>query len=446
MFNPKGMNFRMLLLIMCMVFVFASITGCTSKQATATESPSTEPAEKQSLVIWSHWADETNKKDFVMEAVNAFKDKNPNFEVEVVWYQKPQLITALTTAFQSGTAPDIFYLEPAITGGFPPFVDSGFMYDLSKHIDQYIEPWAKPFTKKENMTYLLPVEAYMPMLYYNKDIFKAAGIEVPAEGRFEMNEFKEVVKKVKKAGYTPFSAGTMDRNWAGSILLENIILRMAGQEKWQGIAKGTTAWTDPDVTAAIKYVEELTKAGAYPEGVAAIKLGESHGLFFAGKHAMFPMKTFFGGRAFVPVDKGGMDPNFPLGIMDFPIVTDGKANDLSYIQIGGSYGVNAASKNAEKAAELVACMATPEMANLWMDKVKGQTGIKADMTKVDNPYFAALDEAKKDLNPLPGPMELGMDATYRDVFLTTSTALVAGQIKSDAMIKQLEEARKLVNK
>jgi hypothetical protein len=52
-----------------------------------------------------------------------------------------------------------------------------------------------------------------------------------------------------------------------------------------------------------------------------------------------------------------------------------------------------------------------------------------------------LGDATKNLRLLPGPMELGMDSTYRDVFFKTSTALVAGQISVDAMVKQLEEAR-----
>jgi hypothetical protein len=60
-------------------------------------------AAAEKITIWSHWADEQNKKDFVMEAVKRFKDKNPGFDVEVVWYQKPQLITALTTSFQAGS-------------------------------------------------------------------------------------------------------------------------------------------------------------------------------------------------------------------------------------------------------------------------------------------------------------------------------------------------------
>jgi multiple sugar transport system substrate-binding protein len=400
----------------------------------------------EKITLWSHWADEQNKKDFVMEAVKRFKDKNPGFEVEVVWYQKPQLITALTTSFQAGTGPDIFYLEPAITGAFPPFVDNGFMYDISKQVDPYIEAWAHPFAKKGSMTYLLPLEAYMPVLYYNKDVLKKAGVTLPADGRVDGDAFKAIVTKTKAAGVTPFSAGTMDRDWAGSMVTESILLRYAGQEKWQGIPTGKTAWTDPDIVAGLKYIEDLVKAGAYPQGVSSIKLGESHGLFFGGKYAMFPMRTFFGGRAFVPVEKGGMAADFPLGIMDFPTVKGGKGNEWSYMQVGGSYGVNAKSKNPQKAAELIGMMATPDMAGLWMGKVKGQTGVKADAASMNDPYFKMLGDATKHLKLLPGPMELGMDSTYRDVFFKTSTALVAGQISVDAMVKQLEVARAKLKK
>ena len=320
------------------------------------------------------------------------------------------------------------------------------MYDISKQIDPYIEAWAHPFAKKGNMTYLLPLEAYMPVIYYNRDLFKKAGVTLPPDGRVDAEAFKAIVAKTKAAGVTPFSAGTMDRPWAGSLVTESIMLRYLGAEKWQGIPTGKTSWTDPDVVAALKYVEDLVKAGAYPQGVASIKLGESHGLFFGGKYAMFPMRTFFGGRAFVPAEKGGMATDFPLGVMDFPAIKGGKGNDLSYMQVGGSYGVSAKSRNPQKAAELIGLMATPDMAAMWMDKVKGQTGVKTDAKAMNDPYFRALADATRGQRLLAGPMELGMDATYRDVFFTTSTGLVAGQITADAMIKQMEEARAKLKK
>jgi multiple sugar transport system substrate-binding protein len=320
------------------------------------------------------------------------------------------------------------------------------MYDIGKQIDPLIEAWAYPFAKKGSMTYLLPLEAYMPVLYYNKDLFKKAGVTLPDDGIVDTEAFKGIIAKTKAAGATPFSAGTMDRDWAGSLVTESILLRFIGKDKWQDIPTGKTAWSDPDVVAGLRYVEDLVKAGAYPQGVASIKLGESHGLFFGGKYAMFPMRTFFGGRAFVPADKGGMAADFPLGVMDFPILKGGKGNDLSYMQVGGSYGVSAKSKNPEKAAELLAMMATPDMAAMWMSKVKGQTGIKSDAKAMNDPYFRMLGDATKTLKPLPGPMELGMDSTYRDVFYKTSTALVAGYLSADAMVKQMDEARAKLKK
>lgn len=398
---------------------------------------------KEKLTIWSHWADETPKKEFVQAAIDKFKAKNPTIDVEVVWYQKPALMQALTTSFAAGTGPDIFYLEPVITGLYPDFVSKGLMFDLTKYVDKYIDKGALGISKYNKMTYLIPLEAYMPMLYFNKDILSKAGVKIPSAGKFTMEELTDAVKKVKAAGYTPFSCGTMDRNWQASILLESVLMRYIGQEKWQGIAKGATSWNDPDVVKSIKYVENLVKLGAYPEGVASIKLGESHSNFWApgSKYAMFPMKTFFGGRAFVPVEKGGMAPDFPLGIMDMPIdkANKAKANSLSYIQIGGSYGVYSGSKNAKKAAELLAIMA--QMGDVWMTKAKGQTGLKTNVAKLDDPYFKTLGAAAKGLSFIPGAMELNMEAGYLTAFMTYSTALVTNQISAEEMIKKLEEAR-----
>ena len=65
---------------------------------------------------------------------------------------------------------------------------------------------------------------------------------------------------------------------------------------------------------------------------------------------------------------------------------------------------------------------------------------------MNDPYFKMLGDATKNLKLLPGPMELGMDSTYRDVFYKTSTALVAGYMTADAMVKQMEEARAKLKK
>ncbi|MCL2000504.1 MAG: ABC transporter substrate-binding protein [Planctomycetes bacterium] len=397
-------------------------------------------AGEKKLTIWSHWADEDNKKEFVIKAVELFKKDNPDFQVEIVWYQKTQLITSLAAALEAGAGPDIFYLEPKIAGYFP-YVDNGVMYDISEYVDDMVQDWAMPFVKEGDMTYLLPLETYGPLLYYNTEIMEKAGVTIPPENAFTTEGLLDAVRKIKAAGFNAFAAGTMDRDWCAAIVVDIILLRYAGLDAWQGVPTGKTVWTNPDLVAGLKYIEQLVKEGAYPPGVSSIRLGESHGQFFGGRYAMFPMKTFFGGRAFVPEDKGGMRADFPLGIMELPLVPDGKGGRYNYIQIGGSYGVNAASQYPEKAAQLLAKMASPEMVDDWMANTKCPAGLKFDPVALEDPYFAAIENAYKGTTLVPGPMFLGMDPTYRDVYLQTSTALVAGQISVDDMVSRLETAR-----
>lgn len=182
------------------------LTSCDAFSKRSSSSQSSGSSEKFTLTLWSHWADETTKKQFVNEAVDNFKKEYPGADVKITWCQKDQLIQTLTAAFQSNSAPDLFYLEPEITGAFPPFVGNGFMEDISKYVGSYINSAGLPFSQKGKMIYLIPLEAYTPVLYYNKDAFKAAGVTLPQNGKFDMDQLKEAVKKVKDAGYMPMSA------------------------------------------------------------------------------------------------------------------------------------------------------------------------------------------------------------------------------------------------
>lgn len=405
--------------------------------------PLAQAEETKTLTIWSHWADETNKKEFVQTAVDHFLEKNPDFKVEINWQQKADLITALNAALPAGEGPDIFYLEPVITGAFPNFFDAGYMYDLTPYLQDCITDGAMGFAQRNGEIYLLPVEAYTPLMYINKDIFAAAGLPTD-QLSFDSETFIDALAKIKAAGYKGLSAGTMDRTWCASIITDVVLLRTLGVDKWQKLRTGETSWDDPDVRKGLTFMETLVKAGYFPDGVGSIKLGESHGLFFSGEYGMFPMKTFFAGRAFVPVESGGMAEDFPLGIMDMPTFADGTANQVNYLQVGGSYGVNIDSKYPEKAAELLAEMATPEMSSLWMSKVKGQTGIKGGTAPEDSQYLKDLNNTIDSLTLVPGPLTLGMTSEYQNVYENMTTLLMIGEISVDDMIAQLEDARMTV--
>jgi len=124
-------------------------------------------------------------------------------------------------------------------------------------------------------------------------------------------------------------------------------------------------------------VKQLVDAGGYPKSFSTLKLGESHYYFHTKPQGlMFPMGTFYTGRAFTTPDKGGQPVNFPLGIMNFPALQNAACNNCKTIAVGGSYAINADGKHADAAAALLNEMATVEMGNLWLTTRLAQTGIK----------------------------------------------------------------------
>ena len=55
-------------------------------------------AQQVKLTMWSHWAAEKIKRDFVEDAIKRFEAANPNVKIEATWYEKTALYAALKTA------------------------------------------------------------------------------------------------------------------------------------------------------------------------------------------------------------------------------------------------------------------------------------------------------------------------------------------------------------
>ena len=141
-------------------------------------------------------------------------------------------------------------------------------------------------------------------------------------------------------------------------------------------------------------MKQLVDAGAYPKNFMTLKLGESHYYFYQKPGAlMFPMGSWYTGRAFVPVDKGGQPPDFPLGIMQFPAMDGGACNECKTLGIGASFAINAASKHQDLAAEFLNAMSTPEMGKRWIETVYLQTAVKTGDGSVQRPLRRLLHRA-----------------------------------------------------
>jgi len=396
------------------------------------------------LTLWSHWADHESKRSFVEGAARAFESANPGVKIEVTWYEKQALYAALKTALRAGQAPDIFYAEPNQV----EYLENKLLYDLSDAISwDKVEGWAKDSWSYKGGVYGLPLEAWTVEMYYNKKALADLGVTLPANKQLGQTEFVDLVKASAAKGLTPIALGVGDRPYPGAFLTHEALIQTLGIEDYDKLLKGQLDWGDDRVRKALEFVKTLVDAQALPSSFSTLKLGESHFYFHTKPGAlMFLMGSFYPSRAFNPPDKGGQPEGFELGVMMFPALDGAACPNCKSITVGGSYVVNAASKNAELAAKFLNSFATPEMANEWLDVALVQTGIKADPSKIQGPNAAYF----KELSEIDGmctfydalPMGV-MTGEANEVFTqVVNQAFPAGLLSVDEVIEKMNATRK----
>ncbi|ACA15835.1 extracellular solute-binding protein family 1 [Methylobacterium sp. 4-46] len=348
-------------------------------------------AEPTQITMWSNWPDEPAKREWVSARVKEFEAANAQCRVKLSFIPKADIYTQAKSAVRTGQAPDVFYMEP----DQPEFLQGGFLEPLETRVDTgAIEEWAKPAWTAKGHLYGLPVEAYTVELYYNRDLVRKVGVAVPESGQLTQGAFADLVRKGVAAGVTPVAQGVGDRPFPGGLLLFESLLRKLGTEDYGKLLSGDLSFRDPRVLAVMTWFKDLVDAGAYPKSFSTLKLGESHYYFYQKPGALvFPDPSWFTGRAFAPPESGGMPADFPLGIMQFPAMDEGRCPTCKTLSVAGSFVVYARSRNKDCAGALLRSIGSVENGTKWMEQVSLQTGLKSDPSRIKSAhedYFRQL--------------------------------------------------------
>ena len=413
------------------ILVAAAFVAAGSAQAQPTKE----------LTLWTHWAAEQIKRQYVEEAIADFEKKNPGIKIKASWYEKNALYAALKTALRAGQAPDIFYAEPDQA----EYYENSFLLDLSSLNWANIEPWAKQAWNYKGKPYGLPLEAWTVELYYNKKLMSDLGVNVPENLQLSGDAFLDMVKKAKAKGIVPMSLGSGDRPFTGAHLTHEALLQKLGLDDYGKLLTGKLQWTDPRVVETLKWVRSLVDAGLLPTTFTSLKLGEAHIYFHTKPGALtFLNGSWYTSRAFNAPDQGGQPVGFPLGIMKFPAVPGAACAECRSIAVGGSYVINAETKHAKEALAFLNTFATPEMGNKWLDRVMVQTGIKSDPSKMTGQsaeYFKMIEASNKGAKYYFGiPIQV-MQGKPKEVFTQViNMAFPAGTLDVDGVVKQMSAA------
>ena len=393
------------------------------------------------LTMWSHWAAEKIKRDYVEDSIKRFEAANPGVKIEAQWYEKTALYAALKTALRAGTGPDLFYAEPDQV----EYMENGLLLDLSPLNWSAIEPWAKDIWSYKGKPYGMPLEAATVELYYNKKLLADLGIKVPANLQLDAQGLTDLAKRARAKNITPMSLGVGDRPYPGAYLVHEALLKKLGLQEYDALLKGKLSWSDPRVVETLRVVRSWTDAGLLPTTFTTLKLGEAHGYFHTNPGAVTMLVgSWYTSRAFNPPDKGGQPANFPLGIMKFPAMPGAACNECRTLSVGGSYVANAATKHPKQAIAFLNSFANPDAARRWLEGVLVQTGIKADYSKVSGPhagYFRELGATSAGAKFYFGQPIQVMQGKPKEVFTQVfNNAFPAGTISVEDAVKQMNAA------
>lgn len=170
---------------------------------------------------------------------------------------------------------------------------SGKVADLTPYFEEdpewkaLFDETSLEFNTVDGKIYGVPVSKEISYIYYNKELFKQAGIEAPETAYASWDEFFEACDKLKAAGITPVGMDTADSGWLTNLWMSALI-GTAGDagNTWMN-SMYPTDFNTPEVEAAAETIQRMFMEYTTADAVGG-KYDPMATHFFNGEVAMFP--------------------------------------------------------------------------------------------------------------------------------------------------------------
>ncbi len=282
--------------------------------------------------------------NLILEHLSEFESET-GIKVETEQLQESELSKQLTTEFSAGgSTVDVFMTRPLNEGLM--FIKNGWYqslesYDFSDYPEANVNVGVK-----DGIPYLVPLVTEWQVLYYRKDLFRAAGIEVPTN--FE--ELEAAAKALTKDGVAGF--GARGKGAASVTQLSSFIYQYGGRY----IENGEAVFDSPEAVEAIKYYGRLV--GTYgPQGVTSLSWEGLLPIFQAGYLAMWADACVFYGQVVDP--ETCAIPIEDIGIADLPAGPEGNE---PFNVVSWGMGIYSGTKHKEAAQKFLEWATSKAMA------------------------------------------------------------------------------------
>ena len=369
--------------LLASAMVVTSLAGCGAKEASGGDVVE---------IKWMFWDDLEATDDLISKGYAQVIERfNQQYEGK---YHVTPITTNLEeydTKLNALIAADVYICNPG--PHLTTYVEGGAAADLTDILTNQEKDWYGNFTEGifERMTYdgkiyAVPTNFAAALVFYNTEIFEAAGAEVPTT----YDEWLAACQKIQDAGYTPIScsAGTA---WCLSMIAGYLCDRAGGPDNLKNANEGTgNMWNDPSF---INAGEKLATLSQYFQSTAA---GDSNdqatAAFYNGEAAMLVQGSWAIGQI------NGANPDFEskCGVFSFPAI-EGGADPNRMIVKTDNLVMSSTTKNQDACIALMKCF-TDETAQKYTAEVGGKIpviDVKYDESKAPAQLGYVMDILSK---------------------------------------------------
>lgn len=361
-------------------------SGGSSKSGGSGGSSSSSSGKAVTITYWQYTY--PSKVTEIKSLITQFEQQNPNIKVVAQDFPYDQYNQKVAAAMHAKQGPDVLNLY---YGWVPQYVQQGYLQPIpsdfmsTDQINKYYIPMVQD-SMYNGKYYALPIAVRSLALFYNKDMFKQAGITNPPAtwDEFIQDAQKMTVSqngKLTQEGFGPDVSGQ------GYHLFEEILLRQWGVTPFSADNKQVT-WNTPAGLQAFQFWMDMfnkDKIGDmnFDQGAETAFQAGKDGMLIDGSFAIGTMKKA---------------ATFNWGIAPIPTKTASgeKDNFGSYWLNGIAKGVSGDKLQAsEKFIEFLDSASTEKDWLKNVGELPAAASLSTDATILNDPIYGPFEEGLK---------------------------------------------------